>query len=124
MIFQFAAAAPKDSTNDSVELLPTLHIATSNKTITYLYHPIPDRFDKRSDGFSSRYYYYHFHRDLLTLAGTRNLNYYINFSAKSSSIGFEDPHFRGARADGNAVFIDGVRMFTGSLVESSMIGLK
>ena len=64
------------------------------------------------------------YRSIVSLAGTRNLNYYINFASKNTSIGYDEPHINGANTDGSAIFIDGVRMLPNSLTEFNNIGFK
>ena len=97
-----------NSTKDSVQFLQPLQVCGS-RAMTPTTQPITRTTIICTCGWHTNCGVYSGWR-MMPGAGTRNLNYLINFVAKNTSIGFEPPHINGARADGNAVFINGIRM--------------
>jgi len=114
-----AYATTNNSTTNSLELLPSIHISKSPLVSNNM--TIIKKIDCRIIAIS--FYKYHSNHFFVG-AGTRNLNYIRNFAAKNTSIGFDEPHINGANADGNVIFIDGVRMLPSSFTEFNIIGFK
>ncbi|MDZ4758288.1 MAG: hypothetical protein SGJ10_09135 [Bacteroidota bacterium] len=104
-----ANAQTKKSEKDSVEFLPAIRVCCIiNKQA--LKHAENNACSlMRMCGGSSNCGGWRY-RSFFENAGTRNLNYIINFAAKNASMGFDAPQINGARADGNALFINGIRM--------------
>ncbi|MDZ4758289.1 MAG: hypothetical protein SGJ10_09140 [Bacteroidota bacterium] len=100
-----AHAKSGDSTSNNVEplvpLKPNYSFNISNIKVANLSPPY-------SPIFYPRYFRF------MPGVGTRNMNYMVNFAAKNTSIGYDEPSINGAAADGNAIFIDGVRLYDNS----------